>query len=1006
MAQGDRAIARAVDGDGTVLLFHGEPGLGKTRVVQAIAKSAAARGARVVWGRAWEAGGAPPYWPWIQVFRALGAPEDPFRADEMAASPELPQARFAKFDRAARWLKGESAEDPLVVVLDDLHVADLPSLLFLHFLVRDKSASRLLVLGTYREVEARLAADVEPLLTKIAREGEAVALDRLSPEDVLEWICAESGGSAEAVKSDAERVFATTEGNALFVHELLRVRPSRGTTPNEATRAAGLRAILDEHLGRLSPKTRAVLEAGSILGRDLDPSLVATLSGSSRGDVEAALREALALGLVASVSGGESLSFSHILLRERLYAELLPSRRAELHSAAAEAILSAGGDPATATHHLFESSSPSSRVAEVAYDAARAALAGLAFEEAARLSERALAKHTADDLLTTDLELVCGEAQMRIGRVEAGRESCVRAAARARRMGSADGQARAGLTYGIEFAGGVVDPRMVELLRVALDALPDEDAPIRARVLARLASALVPTLTMEGAKEVMAIGAAAVAMARRCGDPETLLYSLYYGASASAYLIPATEFAEMTRELVTLARSLGRPLILLTLGGRWVVTLREQGALAESDAALAEYESLMASFPQPNYQWRPRVLRATLAALSGDFATADALAAEALALAEEAGVLPASMGWALLQFSLAHLRGDPKSIAPHAARIEALVGKILGARGFLTWLHAATGREEFARTTLREVTMMPHAFPWVLIGSEATYMLGDIPLAEAFYPKVIDHASRNSFFWGVFGSMAIGPIERTAGNLARLLGRLDEARRWYEAALAVGKRMGAPAITTYAERALAELQALGPPSAAGEPSAPSSVRGGSTRTASPAGAVTGITLAREGEMWTVTSSTGVVIHLKDSKGLSYLSHLVDRPGQELHVTDLAELSDVSGDAGTVLDAKAKAAYKERLEALREQLEEAQRFGDPARAEAAQAEIDAIADQLAGAVGLGGRDRKMASQVEKVRINVQRRVRDAIQRIEEHDKALGRYLAATVKTGTFCIFSPI
>jgi hypothetical protein len=133
---------------------------------------------------------------------------------------------------------------------------------------------------------------------------------------------------------------------------------------------------------------------------------------------------------------------------------------------------------------------------------------------------------------------------------------------------------------------------------------------------------------------------------------------------------------------------------------------------------------------------------------------------------------------------------------------------------------------------------------------------------------------------------------------------------------------------------------------------------------------------------------------------------VARPGQELHVTDLADLTDISADASAVLDPKAKAAYKARLESLREQLQEAQRFCDPARAEAAQAEIDAVADELARSVGLGGRDRKIGSQVERVRINVQRRLRDAVQRIEEHDQALGRYLAATIKTGTFCVFSPI
>ena len=381
LVRGERAVQRVTSGEGSLLLFFGEAGLGKTRIVQTIAKMAAARDARVVWGRAWEAGGAPPFWPWVQIFRALGATDDPFAADDKAGGLDLMQARFAKFDSAARWLKKESTGGPLVLVLDDLHAADVSSLLFLQFLARDLGGSRLLILGTYRDAEARLAADVGALLAKIAREGEAIALGRLSREEVLAWMSAASSGSEDSVKDGAERMYRVTEGNPLFVHELLRVR---GTNLVEATMAVGLRTILEEHLARVSTDTRKVLEIGSVLGRDLDPALVVALSGLSLDEVQRAFHEAREAGLLASLTGGERLSFGHILLRERLYTELVPSRRAALHSAAGEHILAAGGDRATATHHLFEGSSAPARIAEVAREAGRAALARLAFEDASR----------------------------------------------------------------------------------------------------------------------------------------------------------------------------------------------------------------------------------------------------------------------------------------------------------------------------------------------------------------------------------------------------------------------------------------------------------------------------------------------------------------------------------------------------------------------------------------------------------------------------------------------
>jgi non-specific serine/threonine protein kinase len=138
----------------------------------------------------------------------------------------------------------------------------------------------------------------------------------------------------------------------------------------------------------------------------------------------------------------------------------------------------------------------------------------------------------------------------------------------------------------------------------------------------------------------------------------------------------------------------------------------------------------------------------------------------------------------------------------------------------------------------------------------------------------------------------------------------------------------------------------------------------------------------------------------------YLERLLAAPGQEVHVLELVGSGEAPADAGAVLDGKAKAQYRARLEDLRDQLEEATRLGDPGRARRAQAEIDALAAQLASAVGLGGRDRRAASIVERARINVQRRLRDVLGRIAEADPALGRYLEASVRSGTYCSFSPL
>ena len=181
---------------------------------------------------------------------------------------------------------------------------------------------------------------------------------------------------------------------------------------------------------------------------------------------------------------------------------------------------------------------------------------------------------------------------------------------------------------------------------------------------------------------------------------------------------------------------------------------------------------------------------------------------------------------------------------------------------------------------------------------------------------------------------------------------------------------------------------------------------------------------QEGEYWTL-SYGGSVLRLRDAKGMRYLAHLVRHPGQEFHVLDLVlTLTDEGapgleppGDkrrarrprpassAGPMLDVQAKADYRRRLAELREQLEEAERFNDVGRAEAARTEMEALATQLAQAVGLGGRDREAASDAERARVTVTLRVKAALEKIRRGHPSLGHHLTTCVHTGRFCSYVP-
>lgn len=247
---------------------------------------------------------------------------------------------------------------------------------------------------------------------------------------------------------------------------------------------------------------------------------------------------------------------------------------------------------------------------------------------------------------------------------------------------------------------------------------------------------------------------------------------------------------------------------------------------------------------------------------------------------------------------------------------------------------------------------------------------------------------------------------RAAEQAAARLG-FEEAARLYQRALKAADLAGVDAaVRKNLESRLAEAQA----SAAG---------GVSEATPD---AVPDDRFQREGDFWTIAYH-GSVSRLKDSKGLRFLAHLLRNAGAEIHVLDLVAQvegrsggsatndhslsvdSEGLGDAGDVLDAAAKAAYKRRLDDLQEEIEEAHAFNDPGRAERLEDEKDALIQQLAGAVGLGGRDRKAASVAERARVSVTKTIKDALKKIAENNSDLGEHLHLTVRTGTYCSYTP-
>ncbi len=192
--------------------------------------------------------------------------------------------------------------------------------------------------------------------------------------------------------------------------------------------------------------------------------------------------------------------------------------------------------------------------------------------------------------------------------------------------------------------------------------------------------------------------------------------------------------------------------------------------------------------------------------------------------------------------------------------------------------------------------------------------------------------------------------------------------------------------------------------------------------------ITDTVFRREGEYWTIAYQ-GTVCRVRDTLGLRYLASLLRSPHRQIHVLELvasvegpienaaaeernpAALAQVGvhvsrlGDAGEILDSQAKAAYKRRLEELREEREEAQACNDSERVARVRGEIDFLTEEIMSGVGLGGRDRRAASAAERARVNVTRAIKAALQRLSAHHPALGLCLSRTINTGTFCSYTP-
>lgn len=802
----------ALAGHGRLFLLAGEPGIGKSRLAEELMARAVACGAQVLVGRCWEAGGAPAYWPWVQSLRAyvrradpaaLRAQLGPEAADLAQLLPELREivgdpppaesegARFRLFDSLAAFIKLVAAAQPLVLVLDDLHAADEPSLLLLQFVARELGRSRVMILGAYRDVDPTLTDPLRATLAELAREPltRKVPLGGLAESDVTRFIALSAPNAAEL----GAAVYAETEGNPLFVGEIVQLLRKEG----ELTIPQSVRETIGRRLRHLSDDCNALLTLASVLGREFDLQALTRASGLERSRVLELLDEAMQARVISDVPGAIGrLRFAHALIRDAAYHRVASVRRVELHQRvgeALEAIHAAELDPhlAELAHHFYAAADTVKALA-YARRAGERAVALFAYEEAVRLYEMALdAAATAPTLERCRLLLALGDAHARAGDDPAAKATFLRAADLARSAALPEMVARAAAGYGGRFlwTHGLTDERLVPMLEEGLSAVGTEDSALRVRLLSRLAAALRHGPTRARRVHLME---EAIQMARRIGDPITIASALTAAESALHAPHTAPERLANAGEIVTLATLAGDRERLFDGHEHAFWASWELGDPERRERELAQMSRVARDLRQPAQLWMLAAARATLALAQGRFAEAPGLIEHAFEAGERVLTWNAGAARTLQRFVLCREQGGLGDYLQD----ELVFPSPLVELSVLAHVHARLGRTDEAAALVREITVHDLSdwhvdeqwFVSVCLLAETCALADDASAAPGLYELVLRYSGQNAV---AVPELALDSSDRTLGLLATALERFEDAERHFLGAVAMNERMGA-----------------------------------------------------------------------------------------------------------------------------------------------------------------------------------------------------------------------
>jgi len=865
LGQLQSAFDAATSGQGSLVMVVGEPGIGKTSLCEQLATYATIRAGKTLVGHCYEEGSLSlPYLPFVEAMRSYvlaGEPErlreemgtgagdiarivsevrdriaDPGSvgarfiapAPQSIADPE--EERYRLYQAVTGFLRNAAAVQPLVIVLEDLHDADRGTLDLLLHLSRNLAGSRLLIVGTYRDIEVDRSHPLSATLAELGRSASfrRVLLRGLTADEVQRML---SGISGQDVRWElAEAVHRQTEGNPLFVQEVLRYLVEEGLITREGGRwrasgdtplavsiPEGLRDVIGKRLSRLSPDCNRLLAIAAVIGRDFRLDTLQAVAGVAEEPLLAALEEATRAAVLSEQArvGGVQYRFAHAFFRQTLYEELSVPRRLRMHQEVARVLERQYGNrleehAAELAEHFAQSTDADDLRKAIAYAerAAGRALAVYAYGEAARHIEQALDVQEVLDpdekAKRCDLLLALGEALLPAGEPARVFETvALQALALAEAL---EDSGRASRTCQIALDGLLRYGRVAMMGTVVARQWAERaDRYAAAGTIARVRADLALAGVCQGdgrLAEVLSLREGALALARQLEDPETL-----FGAACAfiscmwqlpvrqlnveSILRVTDELSRYSREGVR-ATTLGA--VLHFSGYVWL----NAGDRTRAEAAWREAAELAQRTQDAEPLLFSLATEIDEALLDGELEAAVVAATRVGIRGDELGAPVTGRLFALRGFRpLLHLSRAKEALEALPDAIQP--AGVAAARGFAAWFQRALsalvlaylGRSDEARAAMKQLlaelsvaseehVMATAAGVWLL---ETAVVLKDQEAAALLASRLRNVASL------AYGGLAFTCVARHLGAAAALLGEREEALACYEQALEVARKI-------------------------------------------------------------------------------------------------------------------------------------------------------------------------------------------------------------------------